>query len=67
MYSRSKGKKKEYPYLFQNKLSYRNETGTNIYGLVSTSVSCFKIFLWGPSAWESLPNLNFFNVNPQMK
>ena len=24
-----------------------------------------KIFLGGASAWGSLPNFNFFNVNPQ--
>ena len=39
MHSRSKKKeKKKHPYLFQYKLSYRNETGTNHHGLVSTSV-----------------------------
>ena len=31
-------KKTKHPYLFQYKLSYRNETGTNHHGLVSTSV-----------------------------
>ena len=36
MYSRSK--KTKHPYLFQYKLSYRNETGNNHYGLVSTPV-----------------------------
>ena len=29
---------KNYPYLFQYKLSYRNETGTNHHGLLSTLV-----------------------------
>ena len=29
-------KKTKYPYLFQYKLSYRNETGTNHHGLLST-------------------------------
>ena len=29
-------KKSKNPYLFQYKLSYRNETGTNHHGLVST-------------------------------
>ena len=44
MYSRSKKKKKKkekkkkHPKLFQYKLSYRNETGTNHHGLLSTSV-----------------------------
>ena len=33
-----KKRKKEHPYLFQYKLSYRNETGTNHHGLLSTSV-----------------------------
>ena len=27
-------KKREHPYLFQYKLSYRNETGTNHHGLL---------------------------------
>ena len=31
-------KKKKNPYLFQCKLSYRNETGTNHYELLSTSL-----------------------------
>ena len=31
-------KKKAHPILLQCKLSYRNETGTNHHGLVSTSV-----------------------------
>ena len=31
-------KKTKHPYLFQYKLSYRNETGTNHHGLISTSV-----------------------------
>ena len=41
----------KHPYLFQQKLPYRNETGTHHHGLVSTSVWCFKIFLWGASTW----------------
>ena len=41
--------KRKKNYLFQYKLSYRNETGTNHHGLLSTSVSCFKIFLRGVS------------------
>ena len=52
--------------LFECKLSYRNETGNNHHGLLSTSVWCFKIFLRGASTWGSLPNFNFFNVNPQI-
>ena len=47
----SRKKKKKHPYLFQYKLSYRNETHTNHHGLMSTSVLCFKIFLMGPSTW----------------
>ena len=43
-----KKKKKEHPYLFQYKLSKRNETGTNHHGLHG----------------GSQPNFNFFNVNP---
>ena len=43
IYSRSKETK--HSYLFQYKLSYKNETGTNHHGLFSTSVWCFKIFL----------------------
>ena len=31
-------KKMKHPYLFQNKLSYRAETGTNRHGLLSSSV-----------------------------
>ena len=41
MHSRSKKKKKKEtkrPNLFQYKLSYRNETGTNNHGLLSTSI-----------------------------
>ena len=37
MYSSSK-KKRNTPYLFQYKLSYRNETGANHHGLVSTLI-----------------------------
>ena len=33
-----KKKKPKHRYLFQYKLSYKNETGTNHYGLLSTSV-----------------------------
>ena len=55
IYSSSKKKKKKKPpYLFQYKLSYRNETGTNHHGLVSTLIWCFKIFLWGPSTCGGL-------------
>ena len=50
VYSSSK-KKTKHPLLFQYKLSYRNETRTNHHGLVSTSVWCFKIFLWVASTW----------------
>ena len=45
MYSR----KKKHPYLFQNKLSYRTETDTNLHALLSTSVRFFKFFLMGAS------------------
>ena len=53
---RAVGKKKNkerktHPYLFQCKLSQRNETGTNHHGLLSTLIGCFKIFLTGPSTW----------------
>ena len=54
MYSRKKKKKTKHFYLFQYKLSYRNETGTNHHGLLSTSISCFKIFLRAPSTWKVL-------------
>ena len=47
MYSRSK----KHPYLFQYKLSYSNETGANHHGLLSTSISRFKIILRYPSTW----------------
>ena len=62
----SQKKKKKHPYLFQYKLSYRNGTGTNHHGLLLTSVWCFKIFLRGQFTWGSLPNFNFFSVNPQI-
>ena len=45
-------KKTKHAYLFQHKLSYRNETGTNHHGLVSTLVKCFKMFLWVASTWR---------------
>ena len=57
-------KKKKHPYLFQYKLSYRNETGTNHHGFLSISVWCFKIFLRSPSTRGSLTNFNFFKINP---
>ena len=46
MYER---KKRKHPFLFQYKLSYKNEIGTNHHGLFSSSIWCFKIFLRGPS------------------
>ena len=55
--------------LYWNKYKslYRNETGTTHYGLFSTSIWCFKMFLWGPSIWgESQPNFNFFNISPKI-
>ena len=55
--------KKKHLFL-QYKLSYRNETGTNHHGVLSTLNWCFKIFLTGASIWgESQPNCNFFNIN----
>ena len=48
---KKKKKKKKPPYLFQYKLSYRNETGSNHHGKLSTSVWFFKIFLRGASTW----------------
>ena len=50
-YTVGQKKKKEHPYLFPYKLPYRNETGTNHHGLLSTSNRCLKIFLRGPSTW----------------
>ena len=38
IYVQSVKKKTKHPYLFQYKLSYRKETGTNHHGLLSTSV-----------------------------
>ena len=58
--------KTKHPNLFHYKLSYKNETGTDHHGLLSTSVWCLQIFLRGPSTWESQPNFNFFNVSPQI-
>ena len=49
MYS-SSNKKRNTRYLFQHKLSQRNETGTNHHGLLSTSVCCLEVLvLRGPS------------------
>ena len=64
MYNRSKRTK--HTYLFQYKLSYTIETCTNHHGLMSTPVWCFKIFLVVRLHGGSLPNFNFFNVNPQI-
>ena len=44
-------KQAKHPYLFNYKLSYRNETGTNHHGLLSTSIWCFKVLRTGPSTW----------------
>ena len=44
----SQSKKK---HLFQYKLSYRSEIGINHYGLLSTSVWCFEMFLRGACTW----------------
>ena len=60
------GKKKKHSYLFEYKLSYRNETKTNQHRSLSTSVGCFKIFLGMRLHGGSLPNFSFFNVNPQI-
>ena len=38
--------------LIQYKLSYRNNTGTNHHGLLSTSVRSFKTFLRSSSTWR---------------
>ena len=65
MYSGSKKEKNKYPYLFQYKLSYRNETGTNHHGFLSTSISCFKTCLKGPYTWWFLPKFNFSMKNPK--
>ena len=65
MYSRVKEKTKLL-YLFQYQSPYRNETGTNHNGLLSTSIWCFRICLRNPSTWGSAPNFNFFNVKPQI-
>ena len=35
---KKKKKKTKHPYLFQCKLSHRNETGTNHHGLLSTLI-----------------------------
>ena len=48
MYSQSKKKKKkekEHPYLYQKKLSLRNETCVNHRGLLFTSIWCFEVLL----------------------
>ena len=57
-------KKTKHPYLFQCKLSYGNETGTNHHGLLSTLVWCLKMFLTGPSTWGSLNFIFFFQCKP---
>ena len=59
MYSRSK--KMKHLHLFQYKLSYRNETGTNHHGLLSTSIWCFNFFR-GASTWEGGLNLTLIFI-----
>ena len=71
-----KKSKKKTPYLFQYKLSYTNETGTNHHGLVHGLViimesiilqfDAFKFFFGVRLHGGSLPNFNFFNVNTQI-
>ena len=66
---RSRSKKTKTTLLFQYKLSYRIETGTNHHGLLSTLVWCFKFFLTGASTWGGLYLtliFFFFIVNPQI-
>ena len=61
---------KKLPYLFQHNLSYRNETGTNHHGLLSTSVWCFKIFLRDASTWGGgslYLTLNFLMLKPKFE
>ena len=64
MYNRSK-KKRNIPIYFNT--NYRTEMK-----LVVIMVYCLlqfdalKFFLGGLSTWGSLPNFNFFNVNPQI-
>ena len=72
MYSRSKKKKRKRNTSIYFNANYRTDiTGTNHHGLLSTSISCFKIqfvalkfFLRVRLHGGFLPNFNFFNVNP---
>ena len=57
-------KKLSTPYLFQFKLSYRNEILTNHHELLSTSVWCFKILMQLHRGF--LLNFYFFDIHPQM-
>ena len=59
-------KKTKLPYLFQCELSYKNETTTNHHRLFSTSVWWLKLFSGVRLHGVSLPNFNFFNVNPHI-
>ena len=58
--------KKNLPYFFQYKLSNRNETGANHYGLLSISIYSLNFFLRVHLHGGSQPNFSFFNVNPQI-
>ena len=57
-------RKSKHPYLFQYKLSYRNETDTNHHVLLSTLIRCFKIFLMGLSTWGGVSTFIFFQCKP---
>ena len=57
-------KKNKNFYLFQHKLSYRNETGTNHLGLMSISVWSLKFSFGVRLHGGSLANFNFFQCKP---
>ena len=52
-------RKKEAPYLFQCKLSYRNKTGTNQHGSLSTSIWCLNFFGGSVFIGDVYPTLIF--------
>ena len=56
----------KHPYLFHDKLTQRNESGTSHHGLLSTSFDTLKFILGVRLHGGSLPKFNFFNVNSQI-
>ena len=64
MYCTVGQRKTKHPYLFQYKLSYRNEAGTDIMDYCLLQIDALKFFLGFRLHGGSEPNFNFFDVNP---